>query len=141
MPAAVRAALTAEAVSVCLGCPVSVQCGRHGVLMVAQEWMAGHVVLGGMTVPQLRDMARMLGRPSRKVARCGTRAGYVAGCRCPDCTRANAVQEAARRARKGKRRRECPALTSDGHACRQPAAPRSVFCVAHRLPDDDGATG
>ena len=136
----VRQALVTEAVAVCLTCPVQVACGRLGVELTAKEWLPDHVVYGGMDVPELRAMARRLGRAAVKTAQHGSRAMYVRGCRCDDCRGANARGEAARRTAKGRReRRECPARTSSGSACRRAAKNGSVFCPAHMLPDYDSS--
>ena len=124
----------------CIGCPVAVQCGRAGIEMVALEWMPDHAVYGGMDVPQLREMARMLGRADRKQARHGTRAMYVTGCRCDPCRTANAVQEAARRRRKPAQR-DCQARGLLGQPCGHRAKRGSVFCMQHQLPADDTAAG
>ena len=64
----VRQALVTEAVAVCLTCPVQVACGRLGVELTAKEWLPDHVVYGGMDVPELRAMARRLGRAAVKTA-------------------------------------------------------------------------
>ena len=108
--------------------------------MVALEHMAGFAVFGGMTVPQLRQMARMLGRADRKQARHGSRSMYVGGCRCDPCRTANAVQEAARRRRKPPQR-DCQARGLPGQLCGHRAKRGSVFCQQHQIPADDTPGG
>jgi hypothetical protein len=99
-------------------------------------------VFGGMDPGMLRDIARRIGRPSRKTAQHGTRARYVSrtdACRCELCKAANARGEHARRAAKAAPQRDCEALTAMGRLCRQPAAAGSIFCTYHKLPDYDAA--
>ena len=86
----------ATARRICAACPVWLACARYGLELLETT---GQVLgmYGGLTRADLREVARWLGRPARKVAQHGTRARYVAGCRCPDCTRANARGEHSRR--------------------------------------------
>ena len=82
-------------------------------------------VYGGMTPDDLRDLARRVGRTTRKEAQHGTRARYVKGCRCPACRGANARGEAARRTAKGRRQlRDCQARNASGSLCRRSRAGR-----------------
>jgi hypothetical protein len=133
----VRRALVAEAVAVCVTCPVQVACGRHGLEMLADESVIA--VYGGMTPDALRDIARRIGRPTRRTPRHGTRSRYVGPekCRCDLCRAANQRYEHARRA--ARRRRDCPALTVRGEPCGRPSQPGSIFCVAHAIPDPEAA--
>jgi hypothetical protein len=48
---------------------------------------------GGLTPNELRELARSLGKPSRKVAAHSTRARYVAGRRGEECRRASTIYE------------------------------------------------
>jgi transcription factor WhiB len=133
-PASQYRALVAEAVAICAACPVQVQCGRYGLELLANDYVVA--VYGAMDPYALRDIARRIGRPTRKMARHGTRARYVNfKCRCNACRAANARGEATRRAAKRGRRRECPAWTSWGTMCRQPAREISIFCAFHAIPD------
>jgi hypothetical protein len=98
MPRRVQQAMFAVARGYCVGCPVQVQCGRYGMELLARESLDG--MYGGMDPSELRDLARLLGMPARKVAQHGTRARYVNfRCRCGPCTRANSEGEAERRSR------------------------------------------
>lgn len=131
-PPSIRRKMVAEALEVCIACPVQVACGRYGLELLATD--GGIAVYGGLTPEQLRDLARMIGRPARLVAQHGTRARYVnAKCRCEACRAANARDEHARRTAKASEHRECRALTSYGRLCRQPARKGSVFCVSHAI--------
>ncbi len=132
-PASARRSLVAEAVAVCAACPVQVQCGRYGIEMLADD--AVIAVYGGMAPDDLRDMARRLGRTTRKTARHGTRSCYVKGCDRRKCRAANATYEAARRVGKRRPRRECPALASGGGPCGAPAEDDSISCAAHAIPE------
>jgi hypothetical protein len=85
--------------AVCATCPVIVLCGRRGLELLEAESVDG--MYGGMTPDDLREVARSIGRPTRKVAQHGSRARYVNyQCRCRPCTAANSTGEADRRARK-----------------------------------------
>jgi hypothetical protein len=134
-PANLYRELVAEAVAICAACPVQVQCGRLGLELLADDWVVA--VYGGMDPATMRDIARRIGRPSRKVLKHGTRAMYVnARCRCEACRAANQRYEHARRASKAAvRNRDCEALTSQGRLCRQAASAGSIFCGYHAIPD------
>jgi len=135
-PASVQRSVAAEAVAVCAACVVQVQCGRYALELVETDG-APVGIWGGMTADVLRDVARSVGRTTRQVAQHGTRAKYVAGCRCELCRAANATGEAARRTAKGRRQlRECPALGAFGKPCCHPVRDGSVFCPAHAIPGD-----
>lgn len=82
----------AEAVTVCSSCPVRETCAR-----AALERGEPYGVWGGLTVRARERIAREEGYPRPGAARHGTRSCYVAGCRCVDCTRANAAYEHQRR--------------------------------------------
>jgi hypothetical protein len=84
--------------AVCIGCPVQVQCGRLGLELLNRDSVDG--MYGGMEPDRLRSVARAIARSARKVARHGSRPGYVRGCRCRPCRNANAAYESARRKRK-----------------------------------------
>lgn len=84
-----------QARAVCIGCPVQVQCGRLGLELLNRDSVDG--MYGGMTPDQLREVARAVARPARKVARRGTRSCYIRQCGHPECRAANARYEAARR--------------------------------------------
>jgi len=117
-----------------MACPVQVQCGRYGLELLADDFAVA--VYGGMDPDMLRDIARRIGRPTRKTARHGTRAKYVnAKCRCPSCRQANARGEAARRLAGRRQRRDCKALASNGGPCGAPARDGSIFCALHAIPE------
>jgi hypothetical protein len=108
LPSRARAAMYEEARTVCAGCPVQVQCGRRGLVLLATEGLDSSMY-GGMTPDELRGLARALGLPSRKVAQHGTRACYVNNnCGRPECTEANTRYESDRRAQKAFRNRANP---------------------------------
>jgi WhiB family redox-sensing transcriptional regulator len=88
--------LYAEARAVCATCPVIGQCRDRGLDLIE---LTGEVegMFGGLTPAELRQLARQLGRPTRKVAAHGTPSGYVAGCRQACCRDANARYKAGRR--------------------------------------------
>ncbi len=73
-PASVRRSLVAEAIAVCVACPVQVQCGRYGIELLADDSVVA--VYGGMTPDVLRGLARSVGRTTRKEAKHGTRSRY-----------------------------------------------------------------
>ena len=131
VPPSVRRALAAEAIAVCVTCPVQVACGRYGIELLADESVIA--VYGGMEPGMLRDIARRIGRATRKTAKHGSRAKYVGGCRCELCRAANARGEKARRA--ATQRPGCLALTAIGYPCGRTARPGSVFCGFHAIPD------
>jgi Transcription factor WhiB len=81
---------------VCARCPVRLECALQGLDLLGSS-DGVHGMWGGLTPPELRELARSLQLPSRKVAQHGTRAAYVEGCRCPACRRVNAVEEHKRR--------------------------------------------
>jgi hypothetical protein len=132
-PPSVRRALVAEAVTVCMACPVQVACGRYGIELLAADSVVA--VYGGMSPDVLRDMARRVGRATRKTARHGTRSCYVKGCRRPECRAASTRYERARRL-KGSQRRACAALTGSGGLCGTPVRDGSIFCGEHAIPRD-----
>ena len=137
-PGSVRRALVAEAIAICCTCPVQVTCGRYGIELLADDSVIA--VYGGMEPDALRDIARLIGRPTRKTARHGTRARYVGPdkCRCARCRMANSRGEAARRAARRRERRECRARAGTGAGrCREPAEDGSIFCLAHAIPDPE----
>ena len=99
LPRKEQAAMYAEARAVCVTCPVQVQCGRRGLILLETEGVDG--MYGGMAPDELRAVARTIARPTRRVAQHGTRARYVNyKCKCPLCRLANSTGEADRRARK-----------------------------------------
>ena len=133
-PASVRNAFVAEAVAVCA---VQVTCGRYGLELLASDYVVA--VSGAMDPDALRDIARRIGRPARKVAQHGTRARYVSktdACRCEACRAVNARGEHARREGKAAQRREWQAWAATaGKRCRDIAQPGSIFCSDHAIPD------
>jgi Transcription factor WhiB len=82
---------------ICLECPVRLECLHEGLALLEVTTVQG--MWGGMTPPELRELAREAGRPARKVAAHGTRARYVPphNCRCPECRKSNASEEHQRR--------------------------------------------
>lgn len=80
---------------ICAGCPVRVECARYALRLLQTGDVNG--MFGGLTPRELRVLAKGKGLPSRRTAQHGTRACYVGGCRCDDCTRANARGERERR--------------------------------------------
>jgi hypothetical protein len=96
-----REAATALAREVCATCPVRLPCARYGLALLADTGERGvravHGMYGGLTPAELRAAAAGQNRPTRKRAQHGTRAGYVGGCRCDDCRRANRTGERRRR--------------------------------------------
>lgn len=94
--AARRSASFAVARQWCLRCPVQTECARKGIVLLNEGSVEG--MYGGMTPPELRELARKIGRSSRKVAAHGSRTCYVNNfCRRPECKAANARYEADRR--------------------------------------------
>lgn len=89
-------ALYGEARAVCEACPVRAACLEYALGLLERT---GQVcgMYGGLLPAEIRAEARRLGRPTRKAALHGSRSRYVRGCRCPDCTAANARKEYNRR--------------------------------------------
>lgn len=83
--------------AICEGvCPVRAECLGYGLALLAEGPVEG--MFGGLTPRELRAAAREAGLPTRKTAKHGTRAMYVAGCRKPCCQAANARYKAAQEA-------------------------------------------
>ncbi len=95
LPRRVQEAMYERARSVCIGCVVQTSCCRLGLELLNRDSVDG--MYGGATPDQLRSLARAIARSPRKVARHGSRSGYVRGCRCRPCRGANATYEAGRR--------------------------------------------
>jgi hypothetical protein len=113
---------------VCQGCPVRLECALTGLELLPLTGVMG--MWGGLTPPELAELARTLEEPGRKVAQHGSRACYVAGCRCPDCRRANAAGEHQRRFPDGGPL-PCAGTRLGGGACGHPARPGSRYCPRH----------
>lgn len=98
LPGRIQAAMFEEGRAVCIACPVQVECGRLGLELLEADSVDG--MYGGMTPDELRKVARVIGRPARKVAQHGSRGRYVNyRCRCVACRAANATSENRRRKR------------------------------------------
>jgi hypothetical protein len=74
---------------------VRLDCAKYGLKLIETAEVCG--MYGGLMPTELRQVARQLRRAARKDAQHGTRAGHGAGCRCPDCAKANARGEHNRR--------------------------------------------
>lgn len=115
--------LLSQARLICLGCPVQVECTRYGLEQLTVDSV--HGMYGAMAPDELRTLARMLGRPSRRVAAHGTRTRYInEKCRCPDCVAANTLYE-------GRRRSDTAPLCA-AYRCRERSATDSQWCRLHR---------
>ena len=84
---------------VCAACPVLPDCREYGLMLLSVVGKDGvHGMFGGLTPKELLRLARRYSRPTRKMARHGTRSMYTTqSCRCRLCRAANARSEDARR--------------------------------------------
>jgi WhiB family redox-sensing transcriptional regulator len=118
---------------VCQTCPVRLECCKYGLALLPLMGVAG--MFGGLTPPELKELAADLERPKRVQAQHGTRAMYVGchsrpGCRCGPCRQANAEGEYGRRRRDGERiLQDCAG--GDFRPCRAKALPGLRYCSVH----------
>src|SRR5690349_4833560 len=80
----------AAARRVCASCPVRLACLADGLYLLETSPTGVEGMWGGHTPAELKELAKGLRMPSRKAAQHGTRAKYVAGCKCELCRWANA---------------------------------------------------
>jgi hypothetical protein len=125
---ATRAVAYAVGRRVCAGCPVRLECAQYGLSLLELAGNQGGM-FGGLTPRELMKLARELELPRTIKAQHGSRAGYVAGCRCAPCRAENTRYEHTRRS--PFRAVSCSALTDGGGGCHQPARPGSALCAQH----------
>lgn len=116
--------------TICTTCPVRLTCALDALGRAEP-----YGVWGGLDRADRRTVAREYGYPHPAAAAHGTRSRYVAGCRCPDCTRAHAAYE-----HKLRHRRTRPRAAEDFYEpAPGPAPARPASADARFLADVEAA--